>query len=261
MSRTTATYAPVASRSHKIQIERVGLDAVTIPELKGKLSEFIASGTAHQIVTVNLRFLSIAHHDQPFENVINEAALAVADGMPLLWLSRFIGTPVPQRITGTTLLHCAASLATEKGYGLFVLGSSPGIAEEAVRRLCSRYPGLRITGTHHGYFGTEEEDEVVSTIRQSKPDILFVAMGCPKQDVWIHDHLEALGVPVCAGIGGTLDVLVGRLKPAPMWMQRSGLEWFYRLAQEPRRLWRRYLLEDLPTAFRVGGSVLLGRSR
>jgi N-acetylglucosaminyldiphosphoundecaprenol N-acetyl-beta-D-mannosaminyltransferase len=224
-----------------------------------RIVQFIQSGTPHQAVTVNLRFLSIARREPRFAQVVNESALAVVDGTPLVWLTRLAGSPVPERVTGTDLLLDCAGMAAREGRSIYLLGARPGVAEEAARRLQQQFPGLRIAGVQHGYFSPDEQPHVVEAIRRAKPDVLFVAMGCPKQDYWIHDNLQALGVPVSIGIGGTLEVVTGKVRRAPAWMQRSGLEWLYRMLQEPRRLWRRYLLEDLPTTARVSLSILFQR--
>ena len=222
-----------------------------MPSLLERFASFIREDTPHQVVTVNLQFLSEARKNRVFAQVINSADVVVADGMPLVWMSRLLGVPVPQRITGHDLLSQCAALAAEKGHAIFLLGGAPGVAEEAADRLRQAYPGLRVRGTGHGHFpsrgAAEQQAELVSDIREFRPQFLFVALGCPKQDYWVHDYLQELGVPVCLGVGGTLDVYVGRLKRSPVWMQRFGLEWIYRLQQEPRRLWRRYMLEDLPS--------------
>ena len=239
-----------------LQVDRAGSD-----ETQGLLEGFIQEGSAHHVVTANLQFLSTARRNFAFAEVVNSAALVVADGMPLVWMSKMQGAPIRSRITGHDLLTQGVALAAEKGYGVFLLGGAPGAAEEAAGMLRVMYPNLRVFGTGHGRVSDDGSDdrqqELTALIRDFGPQILYVGLGCPKQEFWINRRMDDLGVPVCVGVGGTFDILTGRLKRAPTWMQRLSLEWFYRLKQEPRRLWRRYVLEDLPTTLTAAGSVLV----
>jgi N-acetylglucosaminyldiphosphoundecaprenol N-acetyl-beta-D-mannosaminyltransferase len=151
------------------------------------------------------------------------------------------------------LVDCAG-LAAAKGYSIFLLGAGPGVAEEAACVLRTRHPGVRVVGTYAPPMRplTSDEDEsMVRLIQEMQPDMLFVAFGAPKQDQWIRTHLDRLGAPVCMGVGGAFDMLAGRVKRAPMWMQHWGLEWLYRVTQEPARLWQRYFVHDLPCFVRL----------
>ncbi len=227
----------------------VRLHQLTGHDVTAVLRACIHSGQPHQLVTVNLDFLRIAHRDPEFSRVLNDADVAMADGMPVVWLSRLSKQPLPERIAGVDLVLAAADLAAQERYSLYLLGAGPGVAEEAARSLAARYPGLKIAGTYSppvGAWTANEDERILDHIRATKPQFLFVALGAPRQDLWIHEHLEQLGVPICVGVGGTFDILAGRNKRAPVWMQRFGLEWAYRLRSEPRRLWRRYLLGDQP---------------
>lgn len=231
------------------RILSVGIDRVTLPEAAARLEALVTAGGSHQVVTVNLDFLRLAQRDAEFRRVLNAAALAVADGAPLVWASRLAGTPLPARVTGVELVEQAAGLAARRGWSIYLLGAAPGVAAEAAAALRRRHAGLRIAGAYappFGPLGADEEQRIVGQIAAARPAFLFVAFGAPRQDLWIDRHLHELGVPVCMGVGGTFDLLGGRLARAPGWMQRVGLEWLYRLQQEPRRLWRRYLLNDLP---------------
>jgi exopolysaccharide biosynthesis WecB/TagA/CpsF family protein len=215
---------------------------------------FLASGASHQIVTVNLDFLSIASHDLRFQRTINSADLAVADGMPVVWLSKLKDHSLPERIAGVDLVDECCGIAADTGDGVFLLGAAPGIADRAAKRLVERHPGLRVVGVYSppiGDVSAEENERMLKLIRSAAPGFLFVALGAPRQDVWIHEHLEQLNVPVSMGVGCVFDVMAGSVTRAPRWMQRSGLEWAYRLVREPGRLWRRYLLKDMPTLGRL----------
>lgn len=239
---------------NRIEISGVLIDRVDRPAAKDRLRRFLFSSTSHQIVTVNLDFLAIAHRKPPFREIIRQADLAVADGMPLVWLSHLLGQPLEERVTGVELVDLCCLLAAQTGQGVFLLGGGPGVAESAARELEQRYPGIRIAGTYTPPFGplTEvENDRILSAIRASAPGFLFVALGAPRQDIWIAEHRNRLSVPISIGVGCVLDLLAGRVQRAPDWMQHSGLEWLFRLAQEPKRLWRRYLVDDLPTLGRL----------
>jgi len=226
-------------------------------EVVARLDQFVESRKPHQVVTVNLDFVRIARSDLAFRVAVNRADLAVADGMPLVWLSRLFGPSLPERIPGIDLVDQAAALACRRGFSIFLLGAAPGVAGLAAEELSRRYAGLRIAGTYAppmGTFKPHEDDEIVSRVRATRPDMLFVAFGAPRQDTWIRDHLDALQVPVCIGVGGSFNFLAGRQPRAPQWIQRSGLEWAHRLVHEPRRLWRRYLLGDLPLLARIAAA-------
>jgi len=250
-----------------VRIGQIGLHRVNLSSTLEQISRFVEEKGPHHVVTVNLQFLSTAAKNRTFAEVVNNADLVVADGMPLIWLSRLLGTPLPQRVTGHDLLHQCAALASQKGLTLFFLGATPSATEGATRRLQEMYPGLKIAGSYQGSFspagyGLSESDErgALDAIERCRPDFLFVALGCPKQELWIYRHRQDIQAPVCIGIGGVLDVLAGRLKRAPLWMQRMGLEWLYRLQQEPGRLWKRYLTQDLLTALKIAGSISVKRT-
>jgi N-acetylglucosaminyldiphosphoundecaprenol N-acetyl-beta-D-mannosaminyltransferase len=174
--------------------------------------------------------------------------------MPLVWASRRSGTPLPRRIAGVDLMLEASRLAAERGYTIFLLGGTAGVATQTAETLRERFPGLNATGTHAPSplpMSPEDEGSVLDMIRTLKPDMLFVAFGAPLQERWVRRHMEALGVPICAGVGGAFDMISGRVPRAPEWMQRNGLEWFYRFVREPRRLWKRYFVRDLPMFVRL----------
>lgn len=265
IATTPAQAAGVRSR---VSIGKLFLDKIDLASILALCSRAVEEKQAHHIVTANLQFLSTARKNGAFAKVVNQADIVVADGMPLVWLSKLHGTPLPERITGHDLLHRGAELAAAKGYTIFLLGGAPGSAERSARRLQSLYPGLKIAGTFQGDFGDDGlgasesiEEATMARLRDAKPDFLFVALGCPKQEYWIRRHIDLIKVPVCVGIGSVLDVVAGQRNRAPRWMQRTGLEWLYRLKQEPLRLGRRYLLRDAPTVMRLGSAGVVRRLR
>lgn len=237
----------------------VRIDRVSMAQASAQIERFVSQGGAHRIVTVNLDYLRHSRRDQRFLDALNSADLAVADGAPLVWASRLLGRPVPERVTGVDMAERCAELAAERGYGLFLLGAAPGVAEATARVFEQRYPGVRVVDTYSPPFGElsrEEEEGIVERIRRAKPDILLVALPTPQQELWNHGRVARWKVPVTIGVGAAFDMLSGRVPRAPLWMQRSGLEWLFRLWVEPRRLWKRYLLHDLPVLIQVVGSGL-----
>ena len=238
----------------RIDFDGVLIDRTCIAETVPLIRAFLNDRRPRQIVTVNLDFLAIAARDPEFRATINQADLAVADGMPLVWLSHLLGLPLAERVTGNDLVDQCCRVAAERGGSVFLLGAAPGVASKAASHMRQRYPGLKIAGAYSPPFGplsAEEDQKIVAMIRAARPDVLFVALGAPCQDRWIADHREQLGVPVSIGVGCVLDVLAGVVNRAPAWMQRAGLEWSYRLLQEPSRLWRRYFVDDLPMLGRL----------
>jgi N-acetylglucosaminyldiphosphoundecaprenol N-acetyl-beta-D-mannosaminyltransferase len=244
--------APLLLRQ-RLDLFGVLIDHVDSREAMERIRRFLETGGAHQVVTVNLDFLYLAERDPGFRLTINEADLAVPDGMPLVWLSRTLGTPLKGRVTGVELVHESCRIAADAGIGVYFLGGTPEVAALAAARAEERYPGLRVTSYSppFGPISPEEDERIVESIIRANPGFLFVALGAPRQDVWIREHQERLGVPVAMGVGCVLDLMAGTVHRAPSWMQSLGFEWSYRLMCEPRRLWRRYLRDDLPHLWRL----------
>lgn len=193
-----------------------------------------------QVVTVNSEFVMAAQRNTAFRAAINDAALVLADGMGVVWATHFLGSPAPERLTGTDTLPALASRCAQAGYRIYLLGAAPGVAEVAGKRLQELAPGLRIAGTYAGSPSPGEEEAIIERIYEAGADVLCVAYGAPAQELWIHRNLDRLPVAVAVGVGGAFDFLSGRQRRAPRLMQRMGLEWLYRLYREPRR-WRRML--------------------
>jgi len=242
------------------QVLDVWLHRLGMADAHAVLDGFVRCGRPHLVATVNMDFLRLARADLGYRDILNGADLAVADGMPVVWLARLHGTPLPERVAGIDLVEQAAALAATQGYSVFLLGAEPGVAHEAAGVLVKRYPGLQIAGTYAppvGPFSVAEEERIVALVRAAQTQMLFVAFGAPRQETWIHRHLIDIDVPVCIGVGGSFNFLAGRCGRAPQWMQRRGLEWAYRLRQDPRRLWRRYLIEDMPLFLSAAAARLL----
>lgn len=239
---------------HRVNLLETWIDQIDLEGAVAHIDSFVRDGQPHQVVTVNVDFLRLGNRDHSFRDLINSADLVVPDGMPLLWGARMMGEALPERVTGVDLIVESARLAATKRYSMFLLGATPGVAEEAAGVLRARFPGLRIVGTYAppmGSFSAAENEKIVRLIQEMQPDMLFVAFGAPKQDRWIRANMQRLNVPVCMGVGGSFDLIAGRVKRAPVWMRDRGLEWLFRVAQEPTRLWKRYLIEDFPIFLRL----------
>lgn len=230
----------MASDSRSLTILGRRVDDVTPDEALARIAGFVAEGGAHQVVTLNPEILMASRREAPLAAAIEAAALVVPDGIGLVWAARWLGQPLRQRVSGSDLVPRLAALAAARGWSIFLLGAAPGVADVAAAKLLAANPTLRIAGTYAGSPSPDEEEAIVARIRAAAPQMLFVAYGAPAQDLWIARNLARLGVPVAIGVGGTLDFIAGTRRRAPAWVQRVGLEWLYRLWQEPRR-WRRML--------------------
>jgi N-acetylglucosaminyldiphosphoundecaprenol N-acetyl-beta-D-mannosaminyltransferase len=224
------------------------IDNVTMADTLDRICDFVASGGFHQIATANTDFLVRAIDDPELREVLAQCDLVVPDGMPLLWASRLMGAHLRERVTGADLVPRLGELSARKGFRLFFLGSTPASSALAESAMRARWPEVRIAGRISPEVAPLESldnESIIATINQARPDILLVAFGNPKQEKWIFRHRDRLQVPVCIGVGGSLDFLGGTMRRAPLWMQSSGLEWFHRFILEPRRLGKRYLVDTV----------------
>jgi N-acetylglucosaminyldiphosphoundecaprenol N-acetyl-beta-D-mannosaminyltransferase len=194
--------------------------------------------------TVNVNILMSMRSSAPLRQFVESSGLVVADGQPIVWASRLLGTPLPERVAGVDVLQELAGRAEQQGLGIYLLGGTRDVVAQAAERLRARFPRLRLCGAADGYFSDEQAGERASTIARSGADILFVGMGSPKQELFIASHWSRLGVSLAMGVGGSFEVVAGMRSRAPRLLQRLGLEWVIRLAQEPRRLWKRYLVTN-----------------
>ncbi len=194
---------------YRVNLLDTWIDKIDCAGALARIEAFVRSRQPHQLVTVNVDFLRLASGDAAFRTLINSADLVVPDGMPLLWGARLLGDPLLERVTGVDLVSECARLSAEKGYRLFLLGAGEGVAEQAADALRARYPGAQIVGAYTppmGPFTPEQDAEMIQHIQEAAPDMLFVAFGAPRQDQWIRTHMQEMGVPVCMGVGGALDM-------------------------------------------------------
>jgi N-acetylglucosaminyldiphosphoundecaprenol N-acetyl-beta-D-mannosaminyltransferase len=222
----------------RIDVLGVGFDPVDLEGAVERVVQLVLSGGPHLVVTANVELVMRARRMPELQDLLRGASLVVADGVGVVWGARKLGRPLPGRVPGIDLAARLCQEAAARGWSVYFLGGRPGVAAEAALRAGRRWPGLRVAGASHGYFGPDEEPGVVEAIRSASPTILLAGLGSPRQEQWLSRRLSALGVPVAMGVGGTLDVWAGRARRAPPWMQKLGLEWCYRLLREPRRLGR-----------------------
>ena len=231
----------------KSRIEMMGcfIDNLSMAETLQKIDGFIQSGKPHQHVAVNVDKLVKANKDPSLRKIINDCALINVDGMPVVWASRLLGKPLKERVAGIDLYTALIQRAAEKGWRVYLLGAS----EEVVRSVKAIHekqsPGLKIAGFRNGYWQPEEEAAVVSSIADSRPDLLFVAISSPKKERFLGAYQAHMKIPFAMGVGGSFDVIAGKTKRAPLWMQQCGLEWFYRFLQEPAKMFKRYFVDDV----------------
>jgi N-acetylglucosaminyldiphosphoundecaprenol N-acetyl-beta-D-mannosaminyltransferase len=245
---TGGTKALVLSSPRVIILLGVPFHDVTMQETLVYIDALIARGEPGYIATANLDFAAQASGDVELQRILWESELVLCDGTPLVWASRWLGAPLRERVAGSDLMPHLLAHAAEKGHRLFLLGATDEVLEKAAAKCRERYPNLNICGAFspsHAKLLDLDHSRIESRIRESKPDILLVAMGCPKQEKWIYMNYRNLGVPVSMGVGASLDFMAGKFRRAPIWMRASGLEWVFRLLQEPRRLFNRYYLDLL----------------
>ncbi len=219
----------------------IPIDALTLEEALDRVDETIARGGRLRIGVVNAaKIVSMRSNDLLRDSVLS-SDLILADGVSVVWAARMLGRPLPERVAGIDLMMGMLRRGNERGYGVFCLGATDGVLDAVAARLAVDYPNLRLAGRRNGYFSEEEEGEVAELVASAKPDILLVAITSPKKEKFLARWADRMGVPVCHGVGGSFDVYAGKVRRAPERWQRLGLEWLYRVMQEPRRLWRRYL--------------------
>jgi N-acetylglucosaminyldiphosphoundecaprenol N-acetyl-beta-D-mannosaminyltransferase len=220
------------------------IDAVDMGAAVRRCDTYVRERAHAQHMAVNAAKIVSSRRHRELLRLINDSDIVTADGQAVVWAARLLGAPLPSRVTGIDLMEQLLALAERRGYRVFLLGARPEVLEAAVGRLRARHPRLAVAGCRDGYFSREEEAGVVARIRAARPDLLFVAMPTPRKEYFLARWGVELGVPFSMGVGGALDVLAGTTRRAPRPVQQLGLEWAFRVAQEPRRLWRRYLVTN-----------------
>jgi N-acetylglucosaminyldiphosphoundecaprenol N-acetyl-beta-D-mannosaminyltransferase len=226
----------------RVQVLQGSFDVITAAQTIQWANHFIRSGQRGYLCTVNVAILMMMQSNERLQRFVENAALIVADGQPIVWLSRWFGCRLPERIAGVDLIDALAAHAEQEGFSIYLLGATTKVITATAIRLQTRYPRLKICGCDHGYFPLSQAEVRVQAIRKSGAQILFVGMGVPRQEQFLEENWAALGVNLAIGVGGSFTVLAGVRRRAPLWIREIGFEWLYRLVQEPRRLWRRYLI-------------------
>ena len=243
------TELPVPSAPRRLRpsaatvvIADIAVANLTEDETVAAIDELISQGGSHYAAVVNAAKIVAANRDERLKQILLDADLVTADGMSVVWASRILGGPLKQRVTGIDLFERLIEHAAHRGLSVYFVGASEESVRGVVERFTQKYPSLKITGYHNGYFTDSESQSLVESIRLSRADLLFVAMGSPAQEYWIASNIEKAGVRFALGVGGSFDHVSGLARRAPQWMQRIGFEWLYRFLREPRRMWRRYLI-------------------
>jgi N-acetylglucosaminyldiphosphoundecaprenol N-acetyl-beta-D-mannosaminyltransferase len=241
-------------RSSRMHLLGAPLDPVTLEDAVRLVDEAVATRRPALNASLNAAKLVRIQTDSELRESIELCDLVTADGVPVVWAARALGHALPGRVNGTDLMELLFAHAA-----VYLLGSEPGVLSRARAELERRHPAIRIAGTQHGFFAASEEPAVVERIAAARPDVLFIALGTPQKELFQARHRDALGIPFTMGVGGSFEVLAGMRKRAPRWAQRSGLEWAFRLVQEPRRLAGRYVVGNTRFVFLVGREVLRTR--
>jgi N-acetylglucosaminyldiphosphoundecaprenol N-acetyl-beta-D-mannosaminyltransferase len=225
----------------------VGVSAINLEKALRTIEAWITRRERHYVCVTGVHGVMESWRDQGLRRIHNAAGLVTPDGMPLVWLSRVMGFRQVERVYGPDLMLSMCERSAKQGYRQFFYGGAPGVAEKLASQLQSRFPGLRVAGVYSPPFRSlspEEDEAVVKRINAAKPDIVWVGMSTPKQERWMSEHRGRLTAPVLVGVGAAFDFHAGLKRQAPRWMQQSGLEWLFRFVSEPRRLWRRYLINN-----------------
>ncbi len=232
----------------EVNLFGIAIHNMTMDEAVEAIQDFVEGEDKHFVTTPNVDHIVRLSKDAEFREAYSKASLVLADGAPVIWASRFLSQPLKERVAGSDLLIPICRRAAEEGHSVYFLGGQEGVAEKAITYLKHRFPSLQVAGHYAPPFGfekdAEENQKIVRLINQAKPHILFVALGAPKQEKWIARHIDDLHIKVALCVGASVDFIAGAARRAPQWMRGVGLEWLWRLLLEPKRLWRRYLIED-----------------
>ena len=233
----------------RIKFMNTDIDNLTMAETLNEIDKLIQKKNCSYVVTPNVDHIVRLEKDEELQKVYKNASLILTDGKPLIWISKWYKTPIKEKISGSDLFPRVCQLAANKNDTMYLLGAAEGVADTAARNLMKKYPGLNIVGTYSPPFGFEKNEQEMNKIKTQiqdvHPDILIVGLGCPKQEKFMYYNCKELGVPISFGLGASIDFEAGNIKRAPKWMSNHGLEWLYRFSKEPKRLFKRYFVDDL----------------
>ncbi len=231
--------------SEKVTLFGVPIDNLNMAEVLDRIESMIGDGGIHQHVVVNVDKIVKMESNASLRQTVLDCDLITVDGQPIIWVSKLFKCPIKERVTGVDLFDALMGRCAERGLRPYLLGARQEIVAKTVDALKGKYPKLQLAGWRNGYWTADEEARIVQGIKEAKPDVLCMAVGSPKQELFLGKWKQEMHVSFVMGVGGSFDVTAGVLRRAPKWIQQVGLEWLYRLAQEPRRLWRRYLRDDM----------------
>ena len=233
----------------RMRLMNTEIDNLTMDETLDAIDSLIKEDNCSYVVTPNVDHIVQLEKDEELKRVYENASLILTDGKPLIWISNWYKTPIKEKISGSDLFLRVCELAAKKGYTMYLLGAAEGVADKAAKNLMDKYKGLNIVGTYSPPFGFEKDKvelkKIERQIQEVHPDILIVGLGCPKQEKYMYHHCKELDVPISFGLGASIDFEAGNIKRAPRWMSEHGLEWLYRITQDPKRLAKRYLVDDM----------------
>ena len=226
----------------RYQILNTYVNALSLDETIAEVEGIIQRGIPTQHVVVNASKVNLMEADEELASIVNNCPLINADGASIVWAAKQLGIPLSERVTGIDLFLELIKLSADKGYKIYLFGAKEEVVTKVKRIFEEQYPDLQIVGYRNGYFSEADEPQIVADMAASGADMMFVAFSSPKKEYWVHKYLNQIGIPFVMGVGGSFDVVAGVTDRAPEWMQNHGLEWFYRFVQEPKRLWRRYIV-------------------
>lgn len=229
----------------RIQIFNTYIDALTFDETINEIENIIKEKKCVQHVVLNANKINLMQSDKKLTDIINNCELINADGQSIVWASKIFKKNIPERVTGIDLFFKLIEISAIKGYKLYFFGADKEIVKKMVKIIKDKYPKIMIVGYRDGYFDEKESKKIALDIKKSGADILFVGFNSPKKEYWINKYKDIMKVPFSMGVGGSFDVLAGKTKRAPKWVQKIGLEWFYRFSQEPKRLFKRYIIGNI----------------
>lgn len=230
------------SKNKRYKVINTYVNAVSMDETVRMVEKIIEKGKPTQHVVVNAAKVNLMEKDPGLRKIVNSCPLINADGASIVWAAKRLGVPLRERVTGCDLFQELVKVAAEKGYKIYLFGAKEEVVTKVKRIFEEQYPALQIVGYRNGYFTDMDEPEIVKNMAESGADMMFVAFSSPQKEYWVNKYLNQLGIPFVMGVGGSFDVIAGVTNRAPKWMQKHGLEWFYRFIQEPRRMWKRYII-------------------
>lgn len=229
-------------KSTRYKIMNTYVNAVSMDETIRRVEKIIENGKPIQHVVINASKVNLMEDDPELRRIVNSCPLINADGASIVWAAKKLGVPLKERVTGCDLFQELVRVASVKGYKIYLFGAKEEVVTKVKAIYEEQYPGIQIVGYRNGYFTEADEPEIVKNMAESGADMMFVAFSSPKKEYWVNKYIDQLNIPFVMGVGGSFDIVAGVTERAPKWWQDHGLEWFYRFIQEPRRMWKRYII-------------------